>query len=311
VITRADIDDRVRLWGLREDVVEKDYVLGWVLWGIGTDPLLHRSWVFKGGTCLKKCYIETYRFSEDLDFTVLEDGPIGQAEVLEAISSVLDRVNQESGVDFALAPPVYLSRPLGRSAEVRVYYRGPRNTPGPARIKFDLTMDEKVVCPPVLRPVSHDYPDALPPPGQVRNDELEIQSASYRILDDLAAAVHYGVATRDALSLMLGGIRSRRLANRVAESRAQAHLESWIRRCGTGWQGKTSRHGVAISMPRQRRSPTCWPSRETRAFNSLTKSLKARSIPCHTSSARPSFSSPQRVSHMSQVNQRRRQWRYS
>ena len=85
MITRADIDDRVRLWGLREDVVEKDYALGWVLWGIGTDPLLHRTWVFKGGTCLKKCYIETYRFSEDLDFTVLEDGPIEQAEVLETI----------------------------------------------------------------------------------------------------------------------------------------------------------------------------------------------------------------------------------
>ena len=49
MITRADIDDRVRLWGLREDVVEKDYVLGWVLWGIGADPQLHRTWVFKGG----------------------------------------------------------------------------------------------------------------------------------------------------------------------------------------------------------------------------------------------------------------------
>ena len=72
MITRADIDDRVRLWGLREDVVEKDYVLGWVLWGIGTDQQLDRSWVFKGGTCLKKCYIETYRLSEDLDFTVLD-----------------------------------------------------------------------------------------------------------------------------------------------------------------------------------------------------------------------------------------------
>ena len=58
------------------------------------------------------------------------------------------------------------------------------------------------------------------------NDELEVQSASYRIPDDLAAAVHYGVATRDALGLMLGGIRSRRLANRVAERRAQGHLES-------------------------------------------------------------------------------------
>lgn len=50
MIGRADIDDRVRLWGLREEVVEKDYVLGWVLWGIGTEPELHRTWVFKGGT---------------------------------------------------------------------------------------------------------------------------------------------------------------------------------------------------------------------------------------------------------------------
>ena len=111
MITRADIDDRVRLWGLREDVVEKDYVLGWVLWGIGADPQLHRTWVFKGGTCLKKCYIETYRFSEDLDFTVLEEGPIERDEVLEAISRVLDRVNQESGIDFALRSPAYRDRP--------------------------------------------------------------------------------------------------------------------------------------------------------------------------------------------------------
>ena len=168
MITRADIDDRVRLWGLREDVVEKDYVLGWVLWGVGTDPLLQRTWVFKGGTCLKKCFIETYRFSEDLDFTVLDDGPIESNEVLEAISRVLDRVNQESGIDFSLRPPVYRRRPHGRSAETRVYYRGPRNTPGPASIKFDLTKDEIVARPPVLRPVGHDYPDALPPPGQVR-----------------------------------------------------------------------------------------------------------------------------------------------
>ena len=28
------------------------------------------NFVFKGGTSLKKCYLETYRFSEDLDFTV-------------------------------------------------------------------------------------------------------------------------------------------------------------------------------------------------------------------------------------------------
>ncbi len=52
MISRADIEQRVREWGLREDVVEKDYVLGWLLWGIGSDPILGATWAFKGGTSL-------------------------------------------------------------------------------------------------------------------------------------------------------------------------------------------------------------------------------------------------------------------
>jgi hypothetical protein len=42
VISSADVVERVREWGLAEQVVEKDYVLGWVLWGIGTDPALSK-----------------------------------------------------------------------------------------------------------------------------------------------------------------------------------------------------------------------------------------------------------------------------
>jgi predicted nucleotidyltransferase component of viral defense system len=67
VIDRAEILRLADELGLEARVVEKDYVLGWVLTGISRDPLLANSWVFKGGTCLKKCYFETYRFSEDLD----------------------------------------------------------------------------------------------------------------------------------------------------------------------------------------------------------------------------------------------------
>jgi Nucleotidyl transferase AbiEii toxin, Type IV TA system len=85
VITRADIDARVAGWGRTEEVIEKDYVLGWLLWGIGSDPVLGQSWVFKGGTCLKKCYIETYRFSEDLDFTVLPKGPYLPDDMLRGL----------------------------------------------------------------------------------------------------------------------------------------------------------------------------------------------------------------------------------
>ncbi len=43
-------------WQLRDDIIEKDYVLGWLLAGIAADPTLSATWTFKGGTCLRKCY---------------------------------------------------------------------------------------------------------------------------------------------------------------------------------------------------------------------------------------------------------------
>ncbi|MFV1980822.1 MAG: nucleotidyl transferase AbiEii/AbiGii toxin family protein, partial [Rhodothermia bacterium] len=92
MITHQHIEERVREWGLREDVVEKDYVLGWVLWGIGAHERLSATWAFKGGTCLKKCFIETYRFSEDLDFTVLPGGPILPDELRPLFTELLEWV---------------------------------------------------------------------------------------------------------------------------------------------------------------------------------------------------------------------------
>ena len=168
MITRGDLDERVREWGLRDDTVEKDFVLGWTLWGIGSDAKLANTWVFKGGTCLKKCYIETFRFSEDLDFTVMPGGPLAPDEVMPILQAMLVRVAAESGIDFSIAPPQYKMRPMGQSAEGKIYYRGPRGAPQAARIKLDLNADEKVARPTVLRAISHTYPDKLPEPGVVR-----------------------------------------------------------------------------------------------------------------------------------------------
>jgi predicted nucleotidyltransferase component of viral defense system len=70
VIDRLEILEFAREVGLSTKIVEKDYVLGWLLGGISNHPALRSTWLFKGGTCLKKCYFETYRFSEDLDFTL-------------------------------------------------------------------------------------------------------------------------------------------------------------------------------------------------------------------------------------------------
>ena len=168
MIPRAALQERQAEWGLTEEVVEKDYVLGWLLWGIGSDPRLRDSWVFKGGTCLKKCFVETYRFSEDLDFTVLEGGPLVPEDLHPVLVDVLSDIEQETGISLLGRPPVIKLRPGGRSAEGRIYYRGPRGAPGEAKVKLDLTHDETVVEATVRRAIAHPYEDQLPGDAAVR-----------------------------------------------------------------------------------------------------------------------------------------------
>lgn len=172
MISERDLRARVAEWSLRDDVVEKDYVLGWVLAGIGTEPALRDGWVFKGGTCLKKCYLETFRFSEDLDFTVLPSGPV-EAQVIEGhLLGMLRRIGGESGIDFDVREPRIRERPNG-SFEARIYYRGPRQAPTPASIRLDLTRNEIVARPPLMRKIQHLYPDEFPAPAAVRCYSLE------------------------------------------------------------------------------------------------------------------------------------------
>lgn len=168
MIDRFGLQDRVREWQLSEEMVEKDYVLGWVLWGIGTQPVLSNAWVFKGGTSLKKCYVETYRFSEDLDFTIVPGGPMHAVDVEPCVRDVLSRVGEESGIDFTTQSPMYKTDPSGMYTEARIYYQGPRGARKVAKIKLDLNAAEVVARPTVWREIAHPYPDQLPAPGKVR-----------------------------------------------------------------------------------------------------------------------------------------------
>jgi len=60
---------------IREDVLERDYCLAWFL-AVLSQSDLKNILGFKGGTALKRCYFSDYRFSEDLDFTLLEAVPL-------------------------------------------------------------------------------------------------------------------------------------------------------------------------------------------------------------------------------------------
>jgi len=100
VISKADILERAREWQLTPEVVERDHVLGWLLAGIGQHPATKNNWVFKGGTCLKKCVLETYRFSEDLDFTLLPGAEYSEAGVDAVLREMVVQVTKLSGIRF-------------------------------------------------------------------------------------------------------------------------------------------------------------------------------------------------------------------
>lgn len=167
MIGRIDIDQRVREWNLRADIVEKDYVLGWLLWGIGTEPVFRETWAFKGGTCLKKCFLNTFRFSEDLDFTILPSGPVAPKVVSPALQRVLTRVSEVSGIDFSQKEPLLKAHESGLYTRCTIYFAGPRGAPNVGSVRLDLMASEKIVRPTQWRSIDHPYQDQLPLPATV------------------------------------------------------------------------------------------------------------------------------------------------
>ena len=59
MVIKKEVIDVANLCGLRPHLIEKDYVLGWVLTGIYHHALLKNSWIFKGGTSFHKCHSGT------------------------------------------------------------------------------------------------------------------------------------------------------------------------------------------------------------------------------------------------------------
>lgn len=162
MIRPIEIQEAARAWGLRPDIVEKDYVLGWLLIGLSVHPGVRTQWVFKGGTCLKKCYLETFRFSEDLDFTLTPEATRDPVEVAGWLSAICQSISQETGIEF---PPDLIEiraspNPRGGlTLRGKVGYRGPLQPRTAPKIRIDLTTDEVIIRPPILRSIYHPYSD--------------------------------------------------------------------------------------------------------------------------------------------------------
>ncbi|TAN41172.1 MAG: nucleotidyl transferase AbiEii/AbiGii toxin family protein [Nitrospirae bacterium] len=157
MITSAELHRVAEKEGLRFDQSEKDYIILWVLWGLVHSGVTKHGWVFKGGTCLRHCYYEGYRFSEDIDFSCRHRGDNLEAS-LKLLQKTAAQVQSESGVKISVKEP--LTIPGDFQIEVPLEYsRGGVRRQGLPQVKVHLTFDEPILERPVARSIKSGYSD--------------------------------------------------------------------------------------------------------------------------------------------------------
>ncbi len=153
---------------IREDVLERDYCLAWFLCALAQSDL-REVLAFKGGTALKRCYFPEYRFSEDLDFTLLSNTTVD--DIQKRLESVYAAVKDNSGIGFVFDRKDTNSHTNSHSFYLR--YTGP--LPSSNDVKVDITIREHLAFPLQERSVLRGYDEFsdIPDGRRVRVYSLE------------------------------------------------------------------------------------------------------------------------------------------
>jgi predicted nucleotidyltransferase component of viral defense system len=156
VIKSGEIQQKARKIGVRDQQIEKDYILSWLLFGISQYEQLSKAIVFKGGTVLKKVYFEDYRFSEDLDFTLFNNETENE-KIFEWFQKTFEFIKEEANIPLEI---INDNEHEDGSINFYISYIGPLGGQGSnKKVKVDISRNEQMVFEPVLANVFIDYSD--------------------------------------------------------------------------------------------------------------------------------------------------------
>ncbi len=161
---RTRLQEARKRLGLPWDVLERDYLLSWVLASISQVDALRDTLVFKGGAALRKCYFGDYRFSEDLDFTAVGAVPTGAAmesAMQEACAQAVKLLDPYVPVDIVCERHVERKPHPGGQEAFDIRARFPWHRQPQANVMVEVAVDEKLLRPSLKRPVHHDYGEPL------------------------------------------------------------------------------------------------------------------------------------------------------
>jgi len=140
-------------------LIEKDLILHRILLGLGLNPDFFENYAFKGGTCLMKCYLDYYRFSEDIDFTYINPNEFEKmsgkqrrtalSKKISLIMDVLKNISDNIGLEFKTTKNDNRYVEFGRSnnqVTFKLWYV-PENSQQETFIKVQINFQEKLKYP--------------------------------------------------------------------------------------------------------------------------------------------------------------------
>jgi len=152
-----------RQYHVRLDILEKDYALSYLLVAIVKTPNIGDQIVLKGGTALRKLYYPGYRFSEDLDYSTVQIGPL--ADYDQAMDLAIHQMTElllKYGPFALQLEPLMLPQPHpGQQAAYFVRIQFPNHHQPLCRLKVEITTDEPILLPISNRQIIHDYDELL------------------------------------------------------------------------------------------------------------------------------------------------------
>jgi uncharacterized protein len=156
MIKPVEIKHKASEAGVRDQQIEKDYVLSWILKGVAQHEQLSKSIVLKGGTVLKKIYFEDYRFSEDLDFTLI-DNSITNAKIFDWFRETFEYIREEANIPLEI---VDNNEHEDGGINFYISYIGPLGGHGSNKwVKVDISRKEQLVFEPVMKDILIRYSD--------------------------------------------------------------------------------------------------------------------------------------------------------
>lgn len=144
-------------------IIEKDYVLSKALMALSQNAEFQKSFAFKGGTALKKCFYPEWRFSEDIDLTATIK--LKPKDIKAIFQRSVEHETELFGVPMRIMEfSQYPKTGNGLvTVQLKLAYDGPlRKASGQKNnIRIDISFDETIYQPPVNKTVIQIYNDDI------------------------------------------------------------------------------------------------------------------------------------------------------